>query len=441
MMKIGKAMKTLLAGSLTLTCLVSVGACGPGSSSSSDKNEVVSTNVSQGKYELRLWDGAGQKKIDNQLIAAFEKKHSNIKIAATYDPDNVSAQNGPRVISAADTPDIARITDVNSAVRGKHVINLDEYGKAYDWKLPDSQTEVYRVDKQGKLGSGSLYAMPDAVSMTGLFWNRKLGERIGMTQAPVTMGELEEAMGKAKDAGILPMMMPAKEGGTSYIYQALATNYGGRQALQDWIMQKNGAKFDTEASIKAAQKIKDWQDAGYFSQDALALDGSTALGRFSNGEALFFAAGSWYIDSIYKKLGTDVGWAAFPGEKADDPGSSAANSITAFGIPANAKNKNAAAAFLDFLQSDTARQIAVDNGFPPISEGKMPSTENKLLAEAIVAYEQVVKAGNTTDYINNATAGIQSSAIVPGFQSLIDGSMSPQQFVDSIQKQYRKEVK
>ena len=164
--------------------------------------------------------------------------------------------------------------------------------------------------------------------------------------------------------------------------------------------------------MKAAQKIKDWQDAGYFSSDALALDGSTALSRFCNGEALFFPSGSWYSASINDALGDDAGWIAFPGEKADS-GSAAANAVTAFGIPANAKNKNAAAAFLDFLQSDEARQIAVDNGYPPVGEGETPSTDNQLLGQVLTAYEGLVKTGNTTDYINNATAGMQPAPLSP----------------------------
>lgn len=98
-------------------------------------------------------------------------------------------------------------------------------------------------------------------------------------------------------------------------------------------------------------------------------------------------------------------------------------------------------AFLNFLQSEEARQIAVNNGYPPIGEGDAPSTDNQLLAQVLSSYESLVKSGNTTDYINNATAGIQASAIIPGFQSLLDGTMTPQQFVDSIQKQYAKETK
>ncbi len=441
-MKIGKSMKTVIAGAMAVACLASVAACGPGSSSSKSNtnSEAVSTDLGDEKIELKLWDGAGLKTFDDQLIAAFQEKYPNVTITATYDPDNTSAQNGPRIISASDTPDIARITDINSAVRGSHLVNLDEYAKAYDWNLPKSQTEVYQVDSDGKIGSGSLYAVPDGVSMTGLYWNKKVAKELGITEAPTTIEQLEADMKKAKDAGKLAMMMPAKEGGTSYIYQALLTNYEGRDTVQNWILQKDGATFVTDGALKAAEQVKSWQDAGYFSSDALALDGSTALSRFCNGEALFFPSGSWYSASINDALGDDAGWVAFPGVNEGEE-SAASNAVTAFGIPSNAKHKNAAAAFLNFLQSDEARQIAVDNGYPPIGEGDVPDTDNQLLSQVLTSYESLVASGNTTDYINNATAGIQSSAIIPGFQSLLDGTMTPQEFVDSIQKQYEKETK
>ncbi len=440
-MKIGKTFKTVVAGAMAVACLASVAACGPGSSSSNSSaaSEPVSTDLGSEEIELKLWDGAGLKTFDDQLIEAFQKKYPNVTITATYDPDNTSAQNGPRIISASDTPDIARITDINSAVRGNHLVNLDEYAEAYDWNLPESQTEVYQVDSNGKIGSGSLYAVPDGVSMTGLYWNKKVAKELGITEAPTTIEQLEADMKKAKDAGKLAMMMPAKEGGTSYIYQALLTSYEGRDAVQDWILQKDDATFVTDGALKAAEQVKSWQDAGYFSSDALALDGSTALSRFCNGEALFFPSGSWYSASINEALGDDAGWVAFPGVNEGEE-SAASNAVTAFGIPANAKHKNAAAAFLNFLQSDEARQIAVNNGYPPIGEGDAPDTDNQLLSQVLTSYESIVASGNTTDYINNATAGIQSSAIIPGFQSLLDGTMTPQEFVDSIQKQYEKET-
>ncbi len=438
-----KSVRAILAGVSAIAMLSGLAACaGPGAQvpQASTSSEKVSTDVSKGNYNLTLWDGAGLKPIDDDLIKAFQKKYPNIKVKATYDPDNVSAQNGPRIISAASTPDIARITDINSAVRGKHLVNLDEYAKAYGWNLPSAQTEVYRVDSKGKIGDGSLYAIPDGVSMTGMYWNKDLAKKAGIDKAPTTVDELVADMEAAKKAGILPMMMPAKEGGTSYIYQALVTNLEGRQKVQDWIIQKDGATFKTDGAVKAAATIQQWNKAGYFSKDALALDGSTALARFTKGGALFFPSGSWYSDSIFKALGDKAGFFAFPGTEAGK-GSAAANAVTAFGIPANSKNKNAAAAFLNFLHSEDARQIAVNNGYPAVGTGERPATDNLVLKDILTAYDEVVKSGNTTDYINNATAGMQASAIIPGLQNLLNGTYSAQKFVDSLQSQYEKELK
>ena len=135
-MRIGKFAKTVAAGALAVACLTSVAACGPGSSNNNASDvpaEEVSTDLGDGTYELTLWDGAGLKALDDALIAGFQEKYPNITITATYDPDNVTQQNGPRIISASDTPDLARITDIGPAARVYHLVNLEEYADAYGW--------------------------------------------------------------------------------------------------------------------------------------------------------------------------------------------------------------------------------------------------------------------------------------------------------------------
>ncbi|WP_415447043.1 ABC transporter substrate-binding protein [Bifidobacterium aquikefiri] len=436
-----KHVTRVVAGLLSAACLVSLAACGPGSSSSGTATAgAVSTDIGSAKYSLTLWDGAGLKTYDDALIKAFEAKYPAITIKPTYDPDNVSQQDGPRIIASADAPDIARVTDINSAVRGKHLTNLDAYAKAYSWNLPKSQTEVYTVNSSGKIGAGSLYAVPSGISMTGMYWNKDVAKKLGINAAPTSMTELESDMAKAKSAGVVPMVMPAKEGGTSYVYQALLVNFAGRKAVQDWIIQTKGATFNTPSAVKAAEKIQSWQNSGYFSSDALALDGSTAEARFAKGQGLFFPAGSWYSAALNEALGSGAGFFAFPGTTADDHASAAANAVSAFGIPANSKNKNVAAKFIDFLTTQTARKIAVDNGYPPIGSQAAPSTSNALLGEVLIAYKGLIETGNTTDFINNATAGMQASAIVPDFQQLLDGSLTPGAFAKAIQAQYEKET-
>ena len=88
-MRIERTAKTVIAGLMSVACLASVAACGPGSSSNkaNTETEAVSTDLGDTKYELKLWDGAGLKTFDDQLIEAFQKKYPNITIKATYDPD------------------------------------------------------------------------------------------------------------------------------------------------------------------------------------------------------------------------------------------------------------------------------------------------------------------------------------------------------------------
>lgn len=425
-----------IAGSLT--------ACGPGSASSSrsDTNPTeVSTDLGNKKYELTLWDGAGLKAVDEALIAGFEAKYPNITITGQYDPDNVSGQNGPRVISAKDAPDIARVTDMNSAVRGNHLVSLEAYVDAYGWDVPDSQTELYRVGSNGKLGSGDLYALPNSYSVTGIYFNTKLAEQLGIDAAPTSVEEFEADMQTAKDAGILPMMTYAKDGGTSFVFQALMANNSSAEDVQNWILQKSGT-FDNQAAQDAASTLQDWNNKGYMPEGVNAVDASTALSRFCNGEGLFFPSGNWNLDTVAKALGDDVQFFAFPGATSEDEPNVAANAGAFYGIPVNAKNRDAAAAFLDYTQSAEAQQIIVDNsGYLPKSSTSDLKANSALQQSMFDAYADVLMSGHTSDFINNATAGMQSSGLIPNFQLLLDNSITPQEFTKNAQAQYDKEAK
>ena len=143
---------------------------------------------------------------------------------------------------------------------------------AYGWDVPDSQTELYRVDSNGKLGSGDLYALPNSYSVTGIYFNTKLAEQLGIDAAPTSVEEFEADMQTAKDAGILPMMTYAKDGGTSFVFQALMANNSSAEDVQNWILQKSGT-FDNQAAQDAASTLQDWNNKGYMPEGVNAVDG------------------------------------------------------------------------------------------------------------------------------------------------------------------------
>src|SRR5580765_8427736 len=105
MFKNSHALKRCAVGA-AVAALATLTACGPGSapSATSDAPTSVSTAVPTAKVTLKLYDGQGLSAVDDDLIAAFEKRFPTISIKPTYDPDNVTTQNQPRQLASATPP-------------------------------------------------------------------------------------------------------------------------------------------------------------------------------------------------------------------------------------------------------------------------------------------------------------------------------------------------
>ena len=61
------------------------------------------------------------------MIAGFQEQYPNITITATYDPDDVTTQNQPRLLASETPPDLARVISVTDGVKNGLVTNLDPY--------------------------------------------------------------------------------------------------------------------------------------------------------------------------------------------------------------------------------------------------------------------------------------------------------------------------
>ena len=96
-----------------------------------------------------------------------------------------------------------------------------------------------------------------------------------------------------------------------------------------------------------------------------------------------------------------------------------------FGIPAKSENKDAAALFLNFLSSDEARQIAVDNGFMPSGAASQPAPHGQVRRRCsmtcVAGFTAVSAANGQVPFVQNATAGISNQGWNPESQLLLGG--------------------
>ncbi|MGW4967720.1 ABC transporter substrate-binding protein [Nonomuraea sp. NPDC004186] len=377
------------------------------------------------------------------LTTEFTKQHPNVTWNIREDQFAVITQNAPRVL-ADNPPDLMRLPQVSELVKDNLLKNLDGYAKVFGWdKWPASQLEQLRLGPGGRpRGEGSLYALGLNSSMTGIFYNKKLAAKIGMSAPPATLAELDALLDKAKKAGITPIVQfnGGATGGLAFPLQDLMASYGPAAPINDWIFQKPGATIDTPSNLQAVQHLERWIKAGYFEKDVNAVDYATMMSRFIDGQGLFMFNGDWESGNLDKQMPGDVGFSLMP--PAQQGGKRAAMSAPlTFGIAANAKNADCAAFFLDWVATDKrAREIGVEvGGSRPMgpADAYMPEVAaDKVTAGTLAAGADISKDNGAMDFIANATGAIYAKSWTPQLQKLVAGQQKPQELLKTVQADY-----
>jgi raffinose/stachyose/melibiose transport system substrate-binding protein len=283
-------------------------------------------------------------------------------------------------------------------------------------------------------------------SMTGLFYNKQLATQIGMSAPPTTLAGLDDALAKAKAAGITPIAQfnGGATGGLAFPLQDLMASYGPTGPINDWIFQKPGATIDTPSNLQAAQHLDRWIKAGYFAPDVNAVDYAQMMSRFTGGQGLFSFNGDWESANLDKQMPGNVGF--FPMPPAQEGGKPAAMSAPlTYGISAKAPHADCAAFFLNWVATNpTARGIAVNvGGSHPMGPVDAPMPQEKpgtVTASTLDAAAQIDKNGTAMDFIANATGAIYAKSWTPQLQKLVAGDQSPDGLFKAVQSDYQNQA-
>jgi len=433
----------LLAGALAAAC----GGPGSGSPQSTNAGAALTAKPTCGTRPVTM---SGYFETGFPVVKAltdeFSKQFPNVTWTIREDQFAVITQNAPRVL-ADDPPDLMRLPQVSELVRNNLLKNLDGYAKVFGWDAwPASQLEQLRMGPGGRpRGAGSLYAMGLNFSVTGVFFNKALAGRIGMTTPPATLTEFDALLAKAKQAGSTPIVQfnGGATGGFAFPLQNLMAAFGDPKAINDWIFQKPGASIDTPTNRTAAQHLADWIQAGYFDRDANAMDYAKMMGKFQAGDGLFMFNGDWESGNLDKSMAGKVGF--FPMPSANGGKVAAMSAPLTYGIAANAKHADCAATFLDWVATNQdARRIAVEVGgshpMGPADAPMPPVRQGSITAETLAAGARISQDDSAMDFIANATGAIYAKSWTPQLQKLFAGQQTPQGLLQSVQGDYVSQV-
>jgi raffinose/stachyose/melibiose transport system substrate-binding protein len=400
-----------------------------------------------GPITLTIWDQESGPvgKVWDQLNSEFEAKYTNVTIKRVNRDFGELKTLLKLAISGPHPPDVVEANqgwpDMGQLVKAGLLLPLDNYARAYGWneRVPATVLAVSSWTPDGKqFGTGNLFGYTSMGEIIGVYYNKQKLTDLGLT-IPTTFDGFEQDLAAAKQQGEVPIMFGNNDAFPGiHEYAVIQDQMAPVSTLTDFIfgLQGSSLSFDTPANVQAATTLQEWSQKGYFTPGFGGGGYDTAVANFAKGQGLFMITGNW----IVANLGADnskYGFFLMPPVNAGDPPVSTGGAGFPLAISAGSEHADAAAAYIDWMNSDHASELLVQAGEIPLHTGtsSSPIEPGTVLADVVDAATAVSEANGVVPYEDWATPTFYDS-LTAAIQELMGMQITPQQFVSNVQKDY-----
>ncbi|HEY7484257.1 MAG TPA: extracellular solute-binding protein [Streptosporangiaceae bacterium] len=423
-------------------------ACAPGSGhgkSASKAPAAVRTDIGKlGPVTLTVWDQevrGGQNEQMRRLNAAFQAKYPNVTIKRVSRSFPDLQKTLRLALSGDNPPDVVEANQGYGAmaqfVKAGLLLPLDPYLKAYGWRdrYPKSLLDINSVTRDGRsIGSGSLYGLSLNGEIVGIFYNKQKLTKLGL-RPPATWGEFEQVLGRAKGKGELPIAF-----GNLDKFPGIH-EYG---VIQDQLMTKDtvrslvygkGGSWTDPPNLAAARTLADWSKRGYLTKDANSVKYDDSPVNFAKGQGVFLIGGTWFAADLQAKMHDNVGFMLPPPVMAGGQSATMGGESLPWAITSKTKHADVAAAYLNFLTTPAAMDIATESGVLPAIKPASKQPDGALMKQVFAAWQTASDTNGLTPYLDYATTDF-GDVLGGALQKLIAGKATPEKALDEAQKDY-----
>ena len=378
----------------------------------------ITPGQATGSITYESWTPTAE--VFDNVVAAFTSQNPDVEITGTLSPYEDYLTSLQTQLKSGAGPDVFVVQPGAVLNQFKQYIEpLDNYATAFEG---DGWEDAYNAEPLERAQvDGVTYGLPVGYGVAGFLWvNKTLLDQAGVA-VPGTYDELVDAAQKLNAAGIETIALGAKDSWQDVDY-----------------FLSIAASIDPDALYAALEGTGPWTDpalvkafdtwAGLFS-DGLVQDGAAgaatytdAYDLFVDGQAAFFANGSWNLDMYVNSLDLvsrfDIDAIALPVPGMDD-GAPITGDVSGIVVVNKAsENKEAAYQLASFMSQGDGAQILLDAAldFPVTQDGKTPTalpeqagparaSIEKLIADQLVGYRQVPSA-TVSEALGAALIGI-----------------------------------
>ena len=205
-------------------------------------------------------------------------------------------------------------------------------------------------------------------------------------------------------------------------------------------MGNQGTSWKSEGNKKAAETLETWAKNGYFNEGFNGLDYDSVWQSFSKKEGVFLIAGSWLAPDLQAAMKDDVKFMLPPMSKNMDKVQTTGGTGLPFTISSKAKDKNVAAAYIDFITNKDAMKILAETGNVPINDtASYVGNKTDVTADVLTAFEELTTKGNVLPYMNYASPTMDKD-LGAALQRLLAGESNPDKFIETMEGHYTKAI-
>lgn len=331
-----------------------------------------------GDFEIQYFVGGYGDKWWKKVIADFAAANPELNIKESAGP-KINEQNKPRWIGG-NPPDFVYIDGPN--LNDRQMVEDGQLEDLTDWlkdaKNIDGDKILDALAQQPQQYDGKIYNIPLVLNSWGIFWDKALFKEKGYAE-PADFQSFLEVSEKIKGDGITPYIHTGKYPyyiNGSILYPAIVSNNNDDYTiLQDMAANKIEA-YQSPAVLAALNQIAEMRDKGLIDKAAIQINHTDSQMMFLQHKDAFISNGLWLPNEMAKDVPAGFEFGFIPSLTQKPGGKVVANTSTAtVAIAKNAKNKEAAKAFLQFVFSKAqASQWAELSGAPSNIKGDISSS-------------------------------------------------------------------
>jgi len=319
-------------------------------------------------------------------------------------------------------------------VTDKELMALTNLNKTYNWygKVGKLSIQFNSFTPNGKtFGVGICYGVPDAGSLVGIYYNKKMLAAVGGT-VPTNWSIFVKDLALLHKAGKVAL---AYAQGNPTAYQpvhtlyTIANEFVAAKQQDNFVFHIGKPSIDTAGFIQAATVFQDWAKDGYFSPGYQGLSDAQALSQFTTGKAGFFIEGSWYAGAVQQGLGNNAGFWV-PKVVTGGPGEG-------WSIPTYSPHPQLAADWINLMLSPSMQASLLKYGDVPVVQpsaaalaGVSPS-----LRSAAIGWSTATRDNTLVPYLDYASPNFLTQEMA-GIEELLAGQTTAASLMASLQSDY-----